>query len=110
MQDVFSKGVVRRFRCFRVSDLFDAAGHRAAGLYGDRGSGPIRLRAPKGAWDISGFSDARLLTVAPYLSSDLPASLTASRPRRALYRRSRSSVGPPCAISAQTILAILFAT
>jgi hypothetical protein len=45
MQEVFSRRLVRRFRCFRVSGLIDAAVHVAAGLYGDRGSGPLRFRA-----------------------------------------------------------------
>ena len=41
----FLRGLVRRFRCFRVSGLIDAAVHVTAGLYGDRGSGPLRFRA-----------------------------------------------------------------
>jgi hypothetical protein len=45
MQEVFRGDWLRRFRCFRVSGLIDAAMITAAGLYGDRGSGPDRNRA-----------------------------------------------------------------
>jgi len=44
-QEVFQEALVRRFRGFRVSGLFDAVGHVAAGLCGDGGSGPSRNNA-----------------------------------------------------------------
>jgi hypothetical protein len=47
MQEDFRDVMVRRFRCFRVSGLIDAAVHVAAGLYGDRGSSPSRHGALK---------------------------------------------------------------
>jgi hypothetical protein len=53
---IFRGNWLRRFRCFRVSGLFDAAMITAAGLYGDRGSGPDRTRA-LGAWTVTGFPD-----------------------------------------------------
>ena len=65
---------MRRFRCFRVSGLFDAA-VTAAGLYGDRGPGPYRFRALKALGHSLVFPTPSL-TVAPYLLSDLPASPT----------------------------------
>lgn len=68
------KVLVRRFRCFRVSGLFDAA-VTAAGLYGDRGPGPYRFRALKAPGHSLVFPTASL-TVAPYLALDPPASPT----------------------------------
>jgi hypothetical protein len=60
-----------------VSGLFDAAVHVAAGLYGDRGSGPSRFGALKALGHFTGFPDpvSDRCAIPP---SDLPASLTAS--------------------------------
>ena len=57
MQEVFRDVVVREFRCFRVSGLIDAAVHVAAGLYGDRGSGPSRFGALEALGHFTGFPD-----------------------------------------------------
>jgi hypothetical protein len=53
----FFESPALRFRCFRVSGLFGAAVHEAAGLYGDRGSGPCRFGALEALGHLPGFPD-----------------------------------------------------
>ena len=71
------------------------------------GSTPL-LRA-RGAWTFHWLSRPRLLTVAPYLSTDLPCVPDASS-LNGYTAASGALYDPPCAISAQTVLAILFAS
>jgi len=80
------KGVFGRFGCWPV--------------WRSRTGSRPKLRA-RGARTFHWFSQFRLLTVAPYLSTDLPWVPDAAA--GALY-------DPPRAISAQTVLAILFAS
>ncbi len=56
MQEGFSRGLARRFRCFRVSGLLMRP-FTAAGLYGDRGSGPVRFGALEALGHFPGFPD-----------------------------------------------------
>ena len=78
MQEVFVEAIGAQVQVRPCVRPTGAAVHGTAGLYGDRGSGPHRFRALEALGHIPWFSRPRLLTVAPYLSWDLPASLTAS--------------------------------
>ncbi len=97
----------RRFRCFRVSGLLMQPSSRLLACMEIAGRVHPEIARSK-RLVISLVFPTPSLTVAPYLSIDLPCVPDASSPGG--YTAAAGALyDPPCAISAQTVLAIWFA-